>query len=155
MKYGEPFMAIATHRIGVVFQELWVMKEYSVVESWTKGLTLHMGPQSWIPEVLRFRKNGEVLLHMGNAKMAALDLNSQQMEASLYLNNQQIELHAVDIRADLLSVRSYVKLLSIRSYVESLVLLDKAGNVYNESDLNHPIDSSDYDESSGGESNLA
>ncbi|KAL4377643.1 hypothetical protein GQ457_02G032080 [Hibiscus cannabinus] len=134
MEYRESFIAVATHRIAAVFQELWVMKEYGVVESWTKVLTLHTGPQyAWIPEVLGFRKNGEVLLHMGNAKMAALDLNSQQMEAPLYLNSQQIELHAVDVGADLLSVRTYV----------------------NESDFNHPIDSSDYDESSEEESDLA
>ncbi|KAK8503644.1 hypothetical protein V6N12_024816 [Hibiscus sabdariffa] len=146
MEYGKSFIAVTTHQIAVVFQELWVMKEYGVVESWTKVLTLHTGPRSWIPDVLGFRKNGEVLLHMGIAKMVALDLNSQQMEASLYLNSQQIVLLAVDVGADLLSVRSYV---------ESLVLLDKVGNVYSESDVNHPIDSSDYDESSGGESDLA
>ncbi|KAK9007051.1 hypothetical protein V6N11_019379 [Hibiscus sabdariffa] len=146
MEYGESFIVVATHRIAAMFQELWVMKEYGVVESWTKVLTLHTSPRSWIPEVLGFRKNGEVLLSMGNAKMAALDLNSQQMEASLNLNSQQIVLHAVDVGTDLLSARSYV---------ESLVLLDKAGNVYRASDLNHPLDSSDYDESSGGETDLA
>ncbi|KAL4376894.1 hypothetical protein GQ457_02G032200 [Hibiscus cannabinus] len=151
MEYGESLIVVATHRIAIVFLELWVMKEYGVVESWTKVLTLHTGPRSWIQEVLGFRKNGKVLLHMGNAKMAALDLNSQQMEALLYLNNQQIELHAVDVGVNLLSIRSHVKLLSVKSYVESLVLLDKAGNDYSESDLNHSINSSDYDESSGGE----
>ncbi|KAK8593893.1 hypothetical protein V6N12_045966 [Hibiscus sabdariffa] len=75
--------------------------------------------------------------------MASLDLNSQQMEASLDLNSHQIGLHVDDDRDHLL--------LSIRSYVESLVLLDKAVIVHSESDVNHPIDSSDSDESSGGE----
>ncbi|KAL4376578.1 hypothetical protein GQ457_02G032620 [Hibiscus cannabinus] len=101
--------------------ELWVMKEYGVVESWTKVLTLHTVPRyALFPRVMWFRKNGEVLLHMHNAKIASLDLNSQEMEDSLYLNSQKIEPHVVDAGADLLSVRSYV---------ESLVLLDKAVNV--------------------------
>ncbi|KAK8500740.1 hypothetical protein V6N12_031400 [Hibiscus sabdariffa] len=45
-------------------------------------------------------KNGEVWLHMHNAKMATFDLNSQQMEASLYLNSQRNDLHEVDVRAN-------------------------------------------------------
>ncbi|KAK8973539.1 hypothetical protein V6N11_030729 [Hibiscus sabdariffa] len=59
-------------------------------------------------------------------KIASLDLNCQQMEALLYLNCQQMELHA-------------------KSYVESLVLLDKAVNVFSENGVNHPIDSSDWE----------
>ncbi|KAK8558892.1 hypothetical protein V6N12_042184 [Hibiscus sabdariffa] len=155
MKYGESSIAVTTCPIDVEL-ELWVMKKYGVVESWTKVLTLHRDPvYAWIPKVLVFKKNGEFLLQMNDAKMASLDLNSQQMEASLYLNSQQIELHVVDFGADLISVGSYVELLSVRSYVESLVLLDKAGNIYSESDINHTVDSSDYDESSGGENDLA
>ncbi|KAL4377578.1 hypothetical protein GQ457_02G032510 [Hibiscus cannabinus] len=86
----------------------------------------------WFPMVLGFRKNEEVLLHMHNAKMASLDLNSQQMEASLNSNSQEIELHVVDVGVDLLSVRSYV---------EGLVFLDKAVNVCSKSDVKNPIDS--------------
>ncbi|KAK8549138.1 hypothetical protein V6N12_062036 [Hibiscus sabdariffa] len=41
------------------------------------------------------------------------------------------------------------------SYVVSLVLLDKPVNVRSECDVNHPIDSTDSDEPSGGESDLA
>ncbi|KAK9007031.1 hypothetical protein V6N11_019359 [Hibiscus sabdariffa] len=108
VKYGESSIAVSTHPPDAELHELWIMKEYGM--------------------------NGEVLLHMHNAKMASLDLNSQQMKASLDLNSQQVELHVVDVGTDLLSVRSYV---------ESLVLLDKVGNVYSESDVNHPIDSSD------------
>ncbi|KAL4379633.1 hypothetical protein GQ457_02G032580 [Hibiscus cannabinus] len=52
-----------------------------------------------------------------------------------------LTLHSVD-RADILSLNSYVK---------SLVLLDKAVDVSSESDVNHPIDSSDSDESIGGD----
>ncbi|KAK9016742.1 hypothetical protein V6N11_079236 [Hibiscus sabdariffa] len=99
-----------------------------------------IGLYAWFSKVMGFRKNGKVLLHMHNAKMASLDLNSQQMETSLDLNSEQTELHVVD---------DMTHLLSVRSYVESLVLLDKAVNVHNESDVNHPIDSS------GGESDLA
>ncbi|KAK9006825.1 hypothetical protein V6N11_019156 [Hibiscus sabdariffa] len=109
-------------------------------------VTKHRDPgYAWIPKVLVFRKNGEFFLQMNSAKMASLDLNSQQMEmeASLYLNSQQMEFHVVDFGADLLSVGSYVELLSFKSYVESLVLLDKAGNVYNQSDINHIVDSND------------
>ncbi|KAK8558898.1 hypothetical protein V6N12_042190 [Hibiscus sabdariffa] len=62
--------------------ELWVMKEYSVIESWTKVLTLQTATRyAWFPRV------------------------------------------------------------------ESLVLLDKAVNVHSESDINHPIVSSDSNES--------
>ncbi|KAK8973538.1 hypothetical protein V6N11_030728 [Hibiscus sabdariffa] len=50
----------------------------------------------------------------------------RQMEALLYLNYQQMELHA-------------------KSYVESLVLLDKATNACSENGVNHPIDSRDWE----------
>ncbi|KAL4377499.1 hypothetical protein GQ457_02G032170 [Hibiscus cannabinus] len=142
LKYGESSIAVQSRPVGDELLELWVMKEYGLVESWTKVLTLPMVPRyAWFPRVMGFRKNEEVLLHVHNVKMASLDLNSQQMEASLDLNSQQTELHVVDDMAHL---------QSIRSYVESLVLLDKAVNVHSESDVNHPIDSSDSDESSGG-----
>ncbi|KAK9007049.1 hypothetical protein V6N11_019377 [Hibiscus sabdariffa] len=121
LKYGESSIAVILTPSHGKLYELWVMKEYGVVESWTKVLTLPTDPRyAWFPKVMGFRKNREVLLHMHNAKMASLDLNSQQI-----------------------------------SYVESLVLLDKAVNVHSGSDVNHPIDSSDSDESSGGESDLA
>ncbi|KAK8593896.1 hypothetical protein V6N12_045969 [Hibiscus sabdariffa] len=45
-----------------------------------------------------------------------------------------------------------IGLLSVNNYVESLVLLDKTVDVRCESDVNHPIYSSDSGESSGGES---
>ncbi|KAK8503643.1 hypothetical protein V6N12_024815 [Hibiscus sabdariffa] len=120
LKYGESSIAVILTPSHGKLYELWVMKEYGVVESWTKVLTLPTNPRyAWFPK---------------------------QMETSLDLNSQQTELHVVDNRAHLLSVRSYV---------ESLVLLDKAVNVHSKSDVNHPIDSSDSDESSGGESDLA
>ncbi|KAL4378952.1 hypothetical protein GQ457_02G032270 [Hibiscus cannabinus] len=147
MKYGESSIALILSPLHGELHELWVMKEYGVFESWTKVLTLHMvGWYSSTPTVLGFRKNGEVLLQVDNGKMTSLDLNSQQMGASVYLNCQQINLHGIDIGADLLSVNSYL---------ESLVLLDKAVDVRIESGVNHPIDSNDSDESSGGENDVA
>ncbi|KAK9016757.1 hypothetical protein V6N11_079251 [Hibiscus sabdariffa] len=123
------------------------MKEYGVVESWTKVLTLNgVDLYVWIPRVLRFRKNGQVLLQVHNVKMDSLDLNTQQMEASLNVNCQQFNLDGID---------AGVTFLSVDSYVKSLVLLDKAVDVSSESDVNHPIDSSDSDESRGRENDVA
>ncbi|KAK9016775.1 hypothetical protein V6N11_079269 [Hibiscus sabdariffa] len=47
------------------------------------------------------------------------------------------------------------QIYSVHSFVESLVLLDKVVNVHSESDVNNPIDSTDSDESSGRESDVA
>ncbi|KAK9016740.1 hypothetical protein V6N11_079234 [Hibiscus sabdariffa] len=106
MKFWESSIAVTTRPTDAEL-ELWVMKEYGVVESWTKVLTLHTNLQhAWFSRVIRFRENGDVLLHPHNAKMASLDLNSQKMENSLYLNSQQIEPHIVDVGTDLLSIRS-------------------------------------------------
>ncbi|GMI79441.1 hypothetical protein like AT3G06240 [Hibiscus trionum] len=79
-KYGESSIAVTARPTGGEFRELWVMKEYGVVESWTKVLTLHPVIGLWLPSVLGFRKNGEVLLQVDDGEMASLDLNSQQME---------------------------------------------------------------------------
>ncbi|KAE8684281.1 Detected protein of unknown function [Hibiscus syriacus] len=136
MKYGESSIAVLNRdwEDGELL-ELWVMKEYGVVESWTKVLALHMFDQSgWFPRVLGFRNNGEALLQVGDGEMASLDLN-----------RQLIEPHGVEVGEGLLWVGSYV---------ESLVLLDKAIDVPCVSDANHAIDSSDCDESSWGESDV-
>ncbi|KAK8549132.1 hypothetical protein V6N12_062030 [Hibiscus sabdariffa] len=68
------------------------------------------------------------------------------MGASVYLNCQKISLRGVDIEA---------YLLSVNSNLESLVLLDQAVEVCIESGVNQPIDSSDSDESNGGENDVA
>ncbi|KAK8549134.1 hypothetical protein V6N11_017829 [Hibiscus sabdariffa] len=149
MKYGESSIALSIDPGRGELHELWVMKEYGVVQSWTKVLALDgFRPGACIPRVLGFRQNGEVLLRVRKVKMASLDLNSQQMGDSLYLNSQQIELHGVDVGEDLLSVYSYA---------ESLVLLDKPVDVSSESDDYYHIVSSDSDELNWGESyfNLA
>ncbi|KAL4378174.1 hypothetical protein GQ457_02G032140 [Hibiscus cannabinus] len=140
MKYGESSIAVSIDFLRGGLRELWVMKDYGVVESWTKLLTLYKVDQhGWIPRVLGFRKNGEVLLRVHNVEMASLDLNFLQIGASLCLNCQQVELHGVEVGTGLLSVYNYV---------ESLVLLDKVVDVRCESDVNHPKYSSDSDESS-------
>ncbi|KAK8558900.1 hypothetical protein V6N12_042192 [Hibiscus sabdariffa] len=107
----------------------------------TKVLTLNgVDSHVWIPKVLRFRKNGQILLQVHNVKMDSLDLNTQQMEASLNVNCQQFNLDGVD---------SGLTFLSVDGYVKSLVFLNKAVDVCSYSDVNHPIDSSDSDESRG------
>ncbi|KAK9016743.1 hypothetical protein V6N11_079237 [Hibiscus sabdariffa] len=115
MKYGESSIAVSTLPTDAE-HELWVMKKYGVVESWSKVLALHRVPQfERIPTVMGFRKNGEALLRVCYVKMASLDLNSQQMGASLYLNSGQMEFHGVEVGADLLSVHSYVESLARQS----------------------------------------
>ncbi|KAK9016783.1 hypothetical protein V6N11_079277 [Hibiscus sabdariffa] len=84
MKYGESSIAVSIDPLRGELHELWVMKEYGV-------------------------EDGEVLLRVRKVKMASLDLNSQQMGDSLYLNCQQINLHGVDVGANLLSADSYVE----------------------------------------------
>ncbi|KAK8503655.1 hypothetical protein V6N12_024827 [Hibiscus sabdariffa] len=109
MKYGESSIAVLKRDPGNE-HELWVMKEYGVVGSWTKVLTLTLHRQ-WFPNILGFRKNGEVLVQLDYGKLASLDLNCQQME-----------LHGVEVTTNLISLEG--------SYVESLVLLDKVIDVH-------------------------
>ncbi|KAK9016746.1 hypothetical protein V6N11_079240 [Hibiscus sabdariffa] len=113
MKYGESSIAVLKRdRANGLWDldELWVMKEYGVVGSWTKVLTLTLH-RKWFPNVLGLRKNGEVLVQLDYGKMASLDLNFQQME-----------LHGVEVTTKLISLEG--------SYVESLVLLDKTVDVH-------------------------
>ncbi|KAK8503635.1 hypothetical protein V6N11_030738 [Hibiscus sabdariffa] len=124
-KYGESSIALLKRDHVNDLEELWVMKEYGVVDSWTKVLTLASRIQIiWWPKVLGFRKNGKVLLQVDDREMASLDLNCLQME-----------LHGVEVATGKISLQG--------SYVESLVLLDKAVNVHSENDVNHPIYSID------------
>ncbi|GMI79470.1 hypothetical protein HRI_001616300 [Hibiscus trionum] len=183
MKYGVSSIALSIDPRQGELHELWVMKKYGVVETWTKVLVLHRVPRfEWFPRVMGFRKNGEVLLLLHKVKMATIDLNSQQPGTPLYLNCEEIELHGVEV-GDLLPVHSYVESLLLldqtvevpsesavhhsmdssdleelsggESFVESLLLLDEAVNVLSKNDVNHPIILHDSDESSGGESDVA
>ncbi|XVF78152.1 hypothetical protein PTKIN_Ptkin14bG0106300 [Pterospermum kingtungense] len=124
-KYNESTIAVLkTDRENVYHQELWVMKEYGAVGSWSK--MLHLTDQSGFgsrPEVIGFRKNGEVLLRVDREKIVSVDLNCQQMEP------REINLQ--------------VEHFSVHQYVEGLALLDKgldAGSVTYA--INHANDSS-------------
>jgi F-box interacting protein len=87
--------------------DIWVMKEYCMHESWTKLITLR--PQGSLhPQVICFRKSGEVLLVLSERysqrqTLVSLDLVSQQLYK---LGNFEYEYFSID------------------SYEESLVLLD-------------------------------
>ncbi|VFQ71754.1 unnamed protein product [Cuscuta campestris] len=99
--------------------ELWVMKEYGVDSSWTK--VLHSIDEngelvfdSYLLAVIGVRKNGEVLLKVGEEhgigyELATLDLNCDQQEQ---------QLKRLGIRTD----RSHS---FVGNFVESVVLLDK------------------------------
>ncbi|KAL4379122.1 hypothetical protein GQ457_02G032520 [Hibiscus cannabinus] len=77
MKYGESSIAVSRYQAYAKLHDLWVMKEYGLVESWTKVLTLHrVVLNTDFPRVMGFRKNGQVLLQEHNLKIASLDLNS-------------------------------------------------------------------------------
>uniref|UniRef100_A0A5B6YYZ6 F-box domain-containing protein n=1 Tax=Davidia involucrata TaxID=16924 RepID=A0A5B6YYZ6_DAVIN len=80
---------------------VWVMKEYGVVKSWTKLLTIDM--REGIRQVVGFRKNNEVLL---SARVRGLVSYDPKMEQIEYLG-----IHG--------SNRSFYA----DAYVESLVLL--------------------------------
>ncbi|KAK9016728.1 hypothetical protein V6N11_079222 [Hibiscus sabdariffa] len=127
-KYGESSIALLKRDYVNHLEELWVMKEYGVVDSWTKVLTLTSNIHiRWWPKVLGFRKNGEALSRVSNGKIASLDLNSQQSEPH--------GVEGVEVATGKISFQG--------TYVESLVLLDKAVNVHSENDVNHPIYSID------------
>ncbi|GMI79455.1 CONSTITUTIVE EXPRESSER OF PR GENES 1, CONSTITUTIVE EXPRESSER OF PR GENES 30 [Hibiscus trionum] len=48
-KYGESSIAVIARPADGELHELWVMKEYGVVESWTKMLTLLLGKPGYFP----------------------------------------------------------------------------------------------------------
>ncbi|XVF78162.1 hypothetical protein PTKIN_Ptkin14bG0107300 [Pterospermum kingtungense] len=59
--------------------ELWVMKTYGVVGSWSK--VLHLTERyGLLPKVLGFRKNGEILLERIGGELASLDLSCYRMK---------------------------------------------------------------------------
>ncbi|XP_059663821.1 F-box protein CPR1-like [Cornus florida] len=87
---------------------IWVMKEYGVVESWTKLFTI--GRQ--IGRVLGLRKTGEILV----AKVALLSFDfGRELVSFDPVNKQQVNL---GIRWSQCSPR-------LDTYMESLVLLDR------------------------------
>lgn len=81
---------------------LWVMKEYAVVSSWTKVLTFD-NQGDYIPRAIGFKKSGEVLLAMKTGQFISEYFDTQKVKILQISGNHTI----------------------VDSYVESLVLLDK------------------------------
>ena len=80
------------------------MKEYGVVSSWTKVLTIDDQDQGW---AIGSRRNGEVVFESYEWQLFSLDLETREKK---------------DLR-----ISSYTHTF-VESYDESLVLLDKAAN---------------------------
>ncbi|KAL7218675.1 hypothetical protein ACSBR2_011858 [Camellia fascicularis] len=55
--------------------DIWVMKEYGVVESWTKLFTIDFG----ISKAIGFRKNGEFLAEDREGKLVTYDFKTKQI----------------------------------------------------------------------------
>ena len=95
------------------FLHIWVMKEYGVVSSWTKVLSLPLfnldffGASDSIRRALGFRRNGEVILKLDGGRLISLDLKTGEIK---------------DLR-----IVGHKKTI-VDYYVESLVLLDKSAN---------------------------
>nr|XP_023884339.1 F-box protein At3g07870-like isoform X1 [Quercus suber] len=116
LKYGSVSVyrnSIAFFRKDDDFLQIWVMKEYGVVSSWTKVFSLPLfnldffGASGSIQRALGFRRNGEVILIFDGGRLISLDLETGENK---------------DLR-----IMGYKKTI-VDYYVESLVLLDKAAN---------------------------
>jgi hypothetical protein len=86
---------------------VWVMKEYGVVESWTKLFDVHIGTGLY-SRVIGFTKSGEVLVHKGD------ELFSCGPSSRGYLKDPPIR---------------GLEEIYLDTYVESLVLLNVADRV--------------------------
>ena len=86
------------------YEIMWVMKEYGVVSSWTKVLTIDDQDQGW---AIGSRRNGEVVFESYEWQLFSLDLETREKK---------------DLR-----ISSYTHTF-VESYDESLVLLEKAAN---------------------------
>lgn len=106
MVYKESSIAVcqASFLSSVQFH-IWVMKEYGVVESWTKLVLTLAAQGEGIPRALGIRKE-ELLMEMKRGWIVSGDLESQQVR---------------DLRIWGEPSRTF-----IGSYLESLVLLDKS-----------------------------
>ena len=101
--YGNSIAVVLT-KGHTVHQNIWVMKEYGVVSSWTKVLTID---DYFLRYAMGFRRNCEVLLRTKEWPYASLDLENQKTK-ELGISSNGFRL--------------------VGSYVESLVLLDMAAN---------------------------
>ena len=87
--------------------DVWVMKEYGVVETWTKLYSIDFGVR--LGRVIGFKKNGEVLIITSNDKHLLLyEPNSQSIIWDLQKNYES-------------------SCFYLDNYVESLVLFDTDG----------------------------
>ena len=92
---------------------IWVMKHYGVVSSWTKALSLPMTYQggfvstNYIPKAVGFTRNGRIVLEMNGGHLMSQDLKTQETK----------DLKLIGYNYNF-----------VDTYVESLVLLDKAAN---------------------------
>jgi F-box interacting protein len=85
---------------------IWVMKEYGIVSSWTNFFAIV--EQDVEPWPIGFRRNGQVVLKLKSGGLVSQDLESQE-------------------RKDLRITSGWIS-ACVDSYVESLVLLDKPAN---------------------------
>ena len=92
---------------------IWVMKHYGVVSSWTKALSLPVTYQggfastNYIPKAVGFTRNGRIVLEMNGGHLMSQDLKSQEIK----------DLRLIGYNYNF-----------VDAYVKSLVLLDKAAN---------------------------
>ncbi|KAI8006507.1 F-box/kelch-repeat protein [Camellia lanceoleosa] len=83
--------------------EVWIMKEYGVVESWVKQFSVCL--VEGISNVLGFRNNGELLVEMWNKKVVSYQTANKRIKA-LEICGVQTSFH-------------------LDTYIESLVTLDR------------------------------
>ncbi|XP_075643504.1 putative F-box protein At3g10240 isoform X2 [Castanea sativa] len=89
---------------------IWVMREYGVVDSWTKLFTVDLNGE--ILRVLGMRKNGHILVHTnvpGDWELSSYDPESQQVKK--------------------LGICGRQNYFCVDNYMENLVLLDKPNDV--------------------------
>ncbi|KAM5578409.1 hypothetical protein ABKV19_008628 [Rosa sericea] len=89
---------------------VWVMREYGAVESWTKQFTIDiLTPNFRVTRVLGSSKNGEFLLEMYKGKKGEIVLHDPKKNTN-----------------ELLGIYTDPGCTCLEYYMESLVLLDKA-----------------------------
>ncbi|KAL7218693.1 hypothetical protein ACSBR2_011876 [Camellia fascicularis] len=88
--------------------DIWAMKEYGVVESWTKLFTIDFG----ISKAVGFRKNGEFLAEDREGKLVTYDFKTGQI---VYLG-----------------IHGLKQSFNLENYMESLVLLIEGNEVLEE-----------------------
>ncbi|XP_023909992.1 F-box/kelch-repeat protein At3g06240 [Quercus suber] len=92
---------------------IWVMKQYGIVSSWTKALSLTMTSQDgflsrdYIRRAVGFTRSGKIVWEMGAGHLVSQDLETKETKD--------------------LGIIGY-KYNFVGAYVESLILLDKAAN---------------------------